>query len=274
MATTESATEPAYAEFVEENEWEGETWHFYIPLAGNGQALTQLAELIKGKEEYALNDARLSETEVRIRVANTDSGYMDTHTRLYGLLAAPDDVDKLYKGQIEDCMRKAEDDIPLDEITAAKPVGHHLGQLVDGESSPAGRPGWAEPEPGYAAKVDGAVEHFLSTTEPDEPDPETEAAMRAGFGDNPGAQMYASGYAAGEAAGKVLTEVDRSTVARGAVAAALFDLQRWVKERGVGLGPDLNVRPILDEIDRRLLAAKGEPIPVDERELPNRREAL
>lgn len=271
MPTTDPTTtpDPLYARFTEENDWEGETWHFYIPLAGNDRALERLAELIENREEYALAREWYSETEVRILVANTETGYMAEHTRLHGLLAVPDDLDKIYKGQLVACMRQPEDEPPM---------GHRLGAMIDAESSPSGR-SWVEPKPGFVAEVDDAVAAFLSDPKaaPDDDDlPEGwQDAALAGIEGNPMAQTYAAGYAAGEAAGVVKATLEGTA---DALVEALGDLRSWAIEYRKTCLPSQMIRDhlsdVVDEIDRRMLAVKGEPIPFDDAELPNRRDPM
>lgn len=41
-----------YIEFSETNDWEGETWHYFLPLEGNEKALRQLDSKIL---EYGMN---------------------------------------------------------------------------------------------------------------------------------------------------------------------------------------------------------------------------
>lgn len=174
--------------------------------------------------------------------------------------------DGLIEG-LADLRRRVDDqetgDIPLEEITRApereRPLGHHMGQLVDGESSPANRPGWAEPEPGYAARVDDAVAAFVSdpkaaTDESDMPEGWQDAA-REGLGDNPTAQTYAAGYAAGEAAGAVKAELELTA---DVVINALTDLRRWIDAQPEAASEVLATQPLLREIERRIATAKGE----------------
>jgi hypothetical protein len=107
---TEYETE--YACLTEHNEWEGETWHFYIPLVGNEDALTTLREMIEDDESYELSTNELgegvfTESEVDILVKHGgDTDYMAAHSRLAGRLLIPDrtDLDKFYKGGIKDLM--------------------------------------------------------------------------------------------------------------------------------------------------------------------------
>lgn len=107
-----------YATFTEDNEWEGETWRFYIPVEGNETALTELRALVDQTDEsYHLNLVPIPERDVDARVAAPDdNGYMHGHNKLSGRLLVPS-LDSLratlgenwadeafYKGGIKDWM--------------------------------------------------------------------------------------------------------------------------------------------------------------------------
>jgi hypothetical protein len=105
-----------YVKFTEENDWEGETWHFYIPVAGNEVTLAVLAATLESSpiDSYTLDLTRIPEYEVDALVKHTDTGYMADHTKLDGvLLLAPDTMDQLsahetdpfYKGEIAKFMQ-------------------------------------------------------------------------------------------------------------------------------------------------------------------------
>lgn len=112
---------PEYVKLTEHNEWEGETWHFYIPLDGNKDTLDRLADalsILAGADEepeFELELAPMTETEVDTLVRHGgDTDYMAAHNKLEGRLVLPDgaldtlrlgDVDPLYKGRICDHMK-------------------------------------------------------------------------------------------------------------------------------------------------------------------------
>jgi hypothetical protein len=122
-----AATELNYATLTEHNEWEGETWHFYVPIAGNEDALGQLAAALGGLESswagepedspYELDMEPVPESEVDVLVKRGgDTDYMAAHNKLAGRLVLSDealgklragDVDPLYKGRIADYMQAA-----------------------------------------------------------------------------------------------------------------------------------------------------------------------
>lgn len=192
----------------------------------------QLAELPAGPGQSGY-DPKAFEEAVRVREVQRAAG-----------LSGPE-------LSLEDVRRGAEQARTARET---RPIGHHLGQLIDGEADPVNRPGMPTT---FGRDVDAAVEHFLATTEPEQPDPETEAAMRAGFGDNPPAQMYATGYAAGEAAGKVVAQDALMDAIRAGEAQSLLGLRDWIDEQPEGAFGGMFTKPLIDEINRRIEAAKG-----------------
>jgi hypothetical protein len=109
-----------YAQFIEHNEWEGETWSFWIPLDGNENALNNLLVAMDdfNTESYELDLAPISESKVDAFVKHADIGYMAAHNKLSGKLVLPDDLsamladedgkDPLYKGGIRNLMHEQE----------------------------------------------------------------------------------------------------------------------------------------------------------------------
>ena len=78
-----------YLCWTEDNDWEGETWHFYIPTEGNEEALA----LLKAKLEefsdnenvsFELSNAPISERDVDVLVDHSGSGYMNEHNKMKG----------------------------------------------------------------------------------------------------------------------------------------------------------------------------------------------
>jgi hypothetical protein len=89
-----------FVKFTEENDWEGETWRFYLQLEGNEEALDELTLLVEkmenwGEESYSLDLDPLEEEEVDILVKHSDSGYMDYHQKVEGFLEIPDNANEL-----------------------------------------------------------------------------------------------------------------------------------------------------------------------------------
>jgi hypothetical protein len=102
-----------YAAFIERNEWEGETWRFYIPTDDNEEAIGRLREHLEmeaATDEFDLSHEEFDDDEVRVLVDHTSEGYMAAHQRLEGLLLVEvllskhgEDLSRaLYKGGIRD----------------------------------------------------------------------------------------------------------------------------------------------------------------------------
>lgn len=102
-----------YYRFAEHNEWEGETWYFYIPAEGNEEAIEQLRQILEEVEltrVYEISMKKLKEKNVNLYCKETDSGYMSFHNKLSGKLINIDTLlfgeneDPLYKGGIRNFM--------------------------------------------------------------------------------------------------------------------------------------------------------------------------
>lgn len=101
-----------FIKFTERNEWEGETWRFYLQVDGNEEEITKLRRLlasykVKPALSYTLDDGLLDEATVDALVDNgDDDGYMRAHNKVTGRFACPDDLgeraNELYKGSIEE----------------------------------------------------------------------------------------------------------------------------------------------------------------------------
>jgi hypothetical protein len=115
-----------YVTLVEHNEHEGETWRYYMPVTGNADALNDLDDALRQRDDYGCeHEAKyvlhlnfsVPESTVDILVEHSDSGYMAYHNKLDGYLVLTPEVlhqiadeecdeDPLYKGRIRDLMRK------------------------------------------------------------------------------------------------------------------------------------------------------------------------
>lgn len=122
QAMSKAATSFTFIKFTEENDGEGETWHFYLQYEGNEAALERLHFLLKqiAKEvesdlPYSLSDnEQLPESTVNILVehANNKGSYALAHTKLTGRMTIPEKLindphekaleHALYKGSIAD----------------------------------------------------------------------------------------------------------------------------------------------------------------------------
>ena len=102
-----------YIKFRENNDWEGETWCFYIPVEGNEGAISQLRNKIDDETAsgaYSLTTEPIPEEEVDTLVKHAEMGYMAEHNKLAGKLEVPDVTmvemeELLYKGGIEGLMK-------------------------------------------------------------------------------------------------------------------------------------------------------------------------
>lgn len=100
-------TTKTYVKFTEQNDQEGETWTFWLPVEGNERALAGFADWLAQQgdraEEYTLDlEAREPEERVDALVEHGGSGYMAYHTKVSGLMSGPmpDGPDRLYKGGV------------------------------------------------------------------------------------------------------------------------------------------------------------------------------
>lgn len=122
-----------FIKFTEENEWEGETWYFYLPYDGNEVGLIRFATMIRHQAaetpsgipysfaivpentpEHIFEFVFFDEQTVDALVAygNDDRGmYHPAHTKVEGVFVFPEDFKPkseedfdsiLYKGGIED----------------------------------------------------------------------------------------------------------------------------------------------------------------------------
>jgi hypothetical protein len=117
LDSVSTATMAQYVKFTEHNEWEGETWYFWIPTEGNGGELKALAAALDGEdsgdEKYELDLELVPEYDVDVLVRHSEVGYMATHNKQAGILTLPenlvallaDDDAPFYKGGIRDLMK-------------------------------------------------------------------------------------------------------------------------------------------------------------------------
>lgn len=115
-----------YVQFTETNDWEGETWHRYIPVDGNEGAIERLRQLIDAQEvgdnededgegegaTFGIRSELLTgrEVDTLVKYANDDNtSYSVAHAMLHGILnldgslnkKAIESLDDLYKLEIE-----------------------------------------------------------------------------------------------------------------------------------------------------------------------------
>lgn len=88
--------------FTEENEWEGETWHFYIKLTEEDAERFKKALDCESCECYTLEDENITEEEAINLSKHSRGGYMATYNYV-GDIKLPkvldeNVLDRLYKG--------------------------------------------------------------------------------------------------------------------------------------------------------------------------------
>lgn len=103
-----------FIKFTEFNDWEGETWNFYILKEGNYEALLELKHLLEATEmtdEFAVFDSDVPENTVDVMCNAGNKGsrnsYIPEYNKLEGKLDVSDLIpdykklhEKLYKGKI------------------------------------------------------------------------------------------------------------------------------------------------------------------------------
>jgi len=92
-----------YVCFIEHNDWEGETWRFYIPINGNEADLAKVRELITGSDYELVDEPQWSKAEVKKLERAGGYGYMNYHNLAAGFKQLPDSInwdeeDPFYKG--------------------------------------------------------------------------------------------------------------------------------------------------------------------------------
>lgn len=108
-------TNRTFVKFTERNEWEGETWVFWLQVDGNKPELLKLWNLLDSLDgdedaeepEFELqnwDEATLPEEHVDVLVKHTGGGYMAAHTKVVGKFTCPDELGEggraIYKGDI------------------------------------------------------------------------------------------------------------------------------------------------------------------------------
>ncbi len=89
-----------YVRFTERNDWEGETWRFYIPIKGNEATIEDLKEQLAKIEAFSLDkygsgcdleveDETFDAKTVEALIKHSDTGYMPSHNKLKGKLVLP-----------------------------------------------------------------------------------------------------------------------------------------------------------------------------------------
>ena len=98
-----------YQEFIENNDWEGETWSHFVKIEGNEDKVAKIKQLFEefGGEVFVVGKVQ-DTTTADVLVENSDSGYMARYAfssklpSLEDLNGISDHVtlsDVFYKGQ-------------------------------------------------------------------------------------------------------------------------------------------------------------------------------
>ena len=92
--------------FTECNDWEGETWNFYVWMDSSTESRLRSILEIDGADAYSLSEKEFTKEKVeKLMDRKSRSTYMDDHN-LCGILHLPDEItfpekDPFYKGGIE-----------------------------------------------------------------------------------------------------------------------------------------------------------------------------
>lgn len=115
-----------FVPFTEENDWEGETWRFWLQLTGNETEIEKLANLLikqstgeDGEQQeigYSLDLSDvLEESQVQLLVDHAaGTSYLTSENKVTGTFTCPDepdetadpDDDPFYKGRITELFKE------------------------------------------------------------------------------------------------------------------------------------------------------------------------
>jgi len=106
-----------FARLREDNEHEGEVYHYWLQVDGNEEALKELAEALSDEffqDSFTLRmEPLLTEEQVDTLVDESESGYMDFEQKFTGRIEWPSDqmsqddwMDAIYKGSIKECFKE------------------------------------------------------------------------------------------------------------------------------------------------------------------------
>lgn len=84
--------------FIEDNDWEGETWYFYLLLTDyEAEYLDKLID--DNQSPYELYDCKFEENEIDVLVKYSEEGYMPQHNKIG---RPPKDILKLSFEEVEE----------------------------------------------------------------------------------------------------------------------------------------------------------------------------
>ena len=95
-------TEKNFYKFAERNEWEGETWNFYILITKEERSkLKKLIGKYDWMTSYSVSDDTITEDVINELVRNqSDYGYMAKHNKIINIKPIPDEIDIDKEGDI------------------------------------------------------------------------------------------------------------------------------------------------------------------------------
>lgn len=96
-----------FIKFTENNDWEGESWNFWLQVDGNEKEIEEFREKISENSPYELANEIIDEKEVDTLVKHCTSGYFDSENKVKGKFNVKKIIlnkneDNLYKGGIRD----------------------------------------------------------------------------------------------------------------------------------------------------------------------------
>lgn len=90
-----------FVKFTEINDWEGETWYFWLQLDNNESELKELESWLgtfdDNGQEYELDMTPVDEKEVDALVKHGGQGYMDYHNKVTGIFICPQPSEEVQK---------------------------------------------------------------------------------------------------------------------------------------------------------------------------------
>lgn len=109
--------------FTENNDQEGEIWHFFMPIEGNEKDVAKVERLLEDNPDgpYSIEEAEYSQQTINeICISGGESGYMPQYNLVVGFKKLPRNVD----WEIDDPFYKAglikfnaeDEDLDLDEL--------------------------------------------------------------------------------------------------------------------------------------------------------------
>jgi hypothetical protein len=87
-----------FVEFKEHNDWEGETWRFWLQHDGNEKEIHQLTTILNEHDRlgdyYEVDLTPIDESDVDTLVKHSRSGYMSYENKVTGKFICPEFTEK------------------------------------------------------------------------------------------------------------------------------------------------------------------------------------